>query len=134
MSLKSKQALSQQELDDKQNRAVTRAIFASRDDLKLTTADLARIFSVEPKTLGRWEEEERIPALGRDHHLREAASHYIAIFRSLSAMFSNAQDRSAWIKTAHPELTKVPMEIMKSSMEGLIQVRRYLDYVRGRGA
>ncbi|WP_141732473.1 antitoxin Xre/MbcA/ParS toxin-binding domain-containing protein [Oligoflexus tunisiensis] len=134
MSVKSKQAMSDAERAEKQNRAVCRAIFVTRQDLGLKTVDLAKILDVNVRTINRWENEELIPGLDEKRHLREAASHLIAIFRSLAAMFSSAQDREAWIKTAHPELVDAPLEIMKGSMEGLIQVRRYLDYVRGRGA
>ncbi|MGQ0572466.1 MAG: MbcA/ParS/Xre antitoxin family protein [Armatimonadota bacterium] len=49
-------------------------------------------------------------------------------------MFTNPKNQRAWLNAVHPELGKAPLELLATSMEGLILVRQYLDYVRGRGA
>ncbi|HLB58316.1 MAG TPA: MbcA/ParS/Xre antitoxin family protein [Gammaproteobacteria bacterium] len=60
--------------------------------------------------------------------------HLLAIHRSLEAMFENPLHQQAWLSTFHPELNGIPEEIMGESIDGLILIRQYLDYVRGRGA
>ena len=64
----------------------------------------------------------------------ETILHLIALHRSLFAMFSVPERQKAWLETRHPVLGEVPADIMRRSVEGLIYVRRYLDYARGRGA
>ncbi len=115
-----------------QGRAVYKAIFTFKDDVRLTFDDLSKIFSKNEATLKRWSKEKLVPL--SDKHLREAVSNFIAIFRSLAAMFGDKSDRALWLKTAHPDLNMAPLEMMKDSFQGLLHVRAYLDYVRGRGA
>jgi uncharacterized protein (DUF2384 family) len=132
MSAETVRELSPAEKAEKQNQAVCRAIFAAQEDLDIDDKTLRKILGGRSlKTISRWKEDGEIPKL--EGHLREATSHFIAILRSLAAIFSNSKDRSAWIKTPHPELEHPPIELM-CSFTGLSQVRQYLDYVRGRGA
>lgn len=49
-------------------------------------------------------------------------------------MFQDPVHQLAWLTHEHPELNGVPEEIMANGIDGLIFVRQYLDYVRGRGA
>lgn len=60
--------------------------------------------------------------------------HLLAIHRSLEAMFENPAHQRAWLSTYHPELNTIPEQRMSESIEGLIFIRQYLDYIRGRGA
>jgi hypothetical protein len=115
-----------------QARAVYKAIFTFKEDARLTFDDLSKILSKNDATLKRWGKEKHVPL--NDKHLREAVSNFIAIFRSLSAMFVDKSDRAQWLKTIHPDLNMAPLEMMKDSFQGLLHVRAYLDYVRGRGA
>jgi YD repeat-containing protein len=115
-----------------QARAVFKAIFTFKEDVRLTYDDLSKILSKNDATLKRWHKDKLVPL--NDKHLREAVSNFIAIFRSLSAMFSDNSDRAQWLKTVHPDLSMAPLEMMKESFQGLLHVRAYLDYVRGRGA
>lgn len=64
----------------------------------------------------------------------QAIIHLLAIHRSLEAMFDDPVHQRAWLSTLHPELNAVPEELMSQSIDGLIFVRQYLDYIRGRGA
>jgi hypothetical protein len=115
-----------------QAKAAYKAIFTFKEDARLTYDDLSRILSKDTATLKRWSQEKLVPL--KDKHLREAVSNFIAIFRSLAAMFSDKDDRALWLKTHHPDLRMAPLEMMKDSFQGLLHVRAYLDYVRGRGA
>lgn len=60
--------------------------------------------------------------------------HLLAIHRSLEAMFDDTAHQRAWLSTLHPELNVIPEKLMGESIDGLIFIRQYLDYVRGRGA
>lgn len=64
----------------------------------------------------------------------QAIIHLLAIHRSLEAMFDNPIHQRAWLSTFHPELNVIPEKLMSESMDGLIFIRQYLDYIRGRGA
>lgn len=115
-----------------QARAAYKAIFTFKEDARLTFDDLSKILSKNEATLKRWSKDKMVPL--NDKHLREAVSNFIAIFRSLAAMFSDKGDRALWLKTVHPDLNMAPLDLMKESFQGLLHVRAYLDYVRGRGA
>ena len=64
----------------------------------------------------------------------QAVIHLLAIHRSLEAMFENPVNQRALLSTLHPELNAIPENRMRESVDGLIFIRQYLDYVRGRGA
>ncbi|MBC7531128.1 MAG: DUF2384 domain-containing protein [Oligoflexus sp.] len=117
---------------NEQAQAVYKAIFTFKEDTGLTYEDLSEILGKDGSTWKRWNRDKAIPL--KDKHLREAVSHFIAIFRSLGAMFGNKNDRTLWLKTEHPDFEKSPLALMMQDFRGLIQVRTYLDYVRGRGA
>jgi len=131
MSAETAQTISPEERAIRESQVVCRAIFVLQEDLNLKVKDLEIILGVDRKTLGRWKEKGAIPNLSG--HLRQATSHLISIYRSLLAMFSSPIDRRQWIHTGHMELILPPVELIRD-LEGLIRVRRYLDYVRGRGA
>jgi len=60
--------------------------------------------------------------------------HLLAIHRSLEAMFENPAHQRAWLTTFHPQINNIPEKRMAESVDGLIYIRQYLDYLRGRGA
>jgi hypothetical protein len=64
----------------------------------------------------------------------QAIIHLLAIHRSLEAMFENPLHQNLWLSTLHPELNVIPEKLMGESVDGLIFIRQYLDYVRGKGA
>ena len=64
----------------------------------------------------------------------QAIIHLLAIHRSLEAMFDNPLQQRAWLTTHHPELNCIPEQRIADSLEGLIFIRQYLDYIRGKGA
>jgi hypothetical protein len=131
MSEETLQKVSLEERTVRESQVVCRAVFALQKDLGLNTEDLESIFCVDGETIGRWEYEGAIPNLsGR---LRQATSHLIAVHRNLLAMFADPTDRKLWIRSEHMELVPAPIELMRE-LEGLVRVRRYLDYARERGA
>jgi len=98
-------------------------------------SEVARMLRLSPSTVNNWLQKERVP-IGKPPFdpNAEALINLLAIHRSLDALFSEAKNQKAWLKTRHPELGCVPMQKIQESMEGTLLVRQYLDYVRGRGA
>lgn len=96
---------------------------------------IAKILHLPANTLNTWLKNNFIPIhssiLQPDV---QVVLHLLAIHRSLEAMFEDAAHQQAWLTTLHPELNCVPEIVMGESIDGLIFIRQYLDYVRGRGA
>lgn len=96
---------------------------------------IASILHLPANTLNNWLEKGRIPIGSKALHPDiQAIIHLLAIHRSLEAMFAEPEHQVAWLVTVHPEIDAIPEKLMGESIEGLIFVRQYLDYVRGRGA
>ena len=120
---------------EKEEKIVFKAILTFQEEMGISDDDLGRILSKDRSTIHRWKAESRIPGVLSDKHLREAISHFIAIYRSLGAMFINKNDRKLWMTTDHPDFANnTPLDVIEESFEGIINLRRYLDYIRGRGA
>lgn len=96
---------------------------------------IAAILHLPANTINTWLKNGSIPLHSQMLHPDvQVVIHLLAIHRSLEAMFENPEHQRVWLATFHPELNAVPEELMAESTAGLIYVRQYLDYVRGRGA
>jgi len=96
---------------------------------------ISRILHLSPTTINGWIRKGQVPVTGRNLSPEvEAVTHLLAIHRSLSTMFSEPFHQLEWLKTTHPDFGCAPLNRMGESMAGLILVRQYLDYARGRGA
>ena len=96
---------------------------------------IARILHLSPTTINGWIRRGTIPITGRNIPPDvEAVVHLLAVHRSLASMFSEPFHQLQWLGTSHPDLGVTPLGKMSESLAGLIQVRQYLDFVRGRGA
>lgn len=115
------------------------AVYEALDYLKrswdFNNSQVAGLLRVPPTTLAGWLQKKRVP-VGKPPFdpTIEAVIHLLAVHRSLDAMFTQPENQAAWLTTPHPELGAAPIDLMRKSTEGLVFVRRYLDYVRGRGA
>lgn len=96
---------------------------------------IATLLHLPANTLNTWLKKGRVPltssVLQPDI---QVVIHLLAIHRSLEAMFENPMHQRAWLETFHPELNVIPEKLIGESLDGLIFIRHYLDYVRGRGA
>jgi DNA-binding transcriptional regulator YiaG len=116
-------------------KAVFEAVEFLREAWGLSGSALAKLLRVPVNTVNHWLSRKRIPLGEPPFDARmEALINLLAIHRSLHAMFSERENQLAWLKTPHPELGGVPIEKIRESFGGLLMVRQYLDYVRGRGA
>lgn len=96
---------------------------------------IAIILHLPANTVNTWLKNGSVPLQNtRLQPEIQAIIHLLAIHRSLEAMFDDPTHQSAWLSAIHPELNQTPEKLMSESIEGLIYVRHYLDYVRGRGA
>ena len=114
---------------------VWKAVSNIQNKWELNAAEMARLLHAKPSTFHSWKEREEIPVsalpLTPDMEVVDAV---IAIYRSLSAMFSNPKDQIAWLNAKHPEFHLAPINYAEKSSPNLFQLRSYLDFVRGRGA
>lgn len=96
---------------------------------------IAIILHLAPNTVNTWLKNGNVPITTKVLQPDiQAILHLLAIHRSLEAMFDDPENQVAWLSTLHPELNAVPLQLMGESIEGLIFIRQYLDYARGRGA
>lgn len=106
-----------------------------RDQWNWNGSKIARVLHLSPTTINGWIRKGAVPVSGRSLPPDiEAVVHLLAIHRSLAAMFSEPFHQLQWLMTSHPDLGVAPLNKMSESLAGLIQVRQYLDFVRGRGA
>ena len=119
----------------KAKETVWKAVSNIQDRWELKAAEMARLLHTKPSTFHSWKEKGEIPvsALPLTPDM-EVVVAVIAIYRSLSAMFSNPKDQVAWLNAKHPEFHLAPIKFAEHSSPGLFQLRSYLDFVRGRGA
>lgn len=103
--------------------------------LEWSGTKIANLLHLPANTVNTWLKNGIVPISGTVLHPdTQAIIHLLAIHRSLEAMFDEPAHQRAWLAAHHPELNVVPAKLIGESIEGLIFVRQYLDYVRGRGA
>ena len=101
----------------------------------LQLPEQAALLGLSPEshsTLARYRKGEPL-APSRD--LLERAGHLLAIHKSLRIMFPNNRDLAyRWVTTPNRRFGgKRPMDVMQESgFLGIVMVRRYLDFERGR--
>ena len=117
------------------SRAVVEGLEYLKTRLDWSGRKIATILHLPANTVTTWLKNGSVPinsaALQPDV---QAIIHLLAIHRSLEAMFADPLHQRAWLATHHPDLNVIPEKRMGESIEGLIFIRQYLDYIRGRGA
>lgn len=116
-------------------RAIVDGLNYLKNRLDWSGTKIAATLHLPPNTVNTWLKNGSIPINNAVLHPDiQLIIHLLAIHRSLEAMFNDPIHQHAWLSTMHPELNAIPEKLMGESIEGLIFVRQYLDYVRGRGA
>lgn len=116
-------------------RAITDGLMYLKAQLGWSGTKIANILHLPSNTVNTWLKKGKVPISGPILHPDiQAIIHLLAIHRSLEAMFQNPNHQQVWLSTIHPELNVIPEKLMGESIDGLIFIRQYLDYVRGRGA
>lgn len=116
-------------------KAIAEGLTYLRNRLDWSGTKIAKILHLPANTVNTWLKNGIVPisnaALQPDI---QAIIHLLAIHRSLEAMFDNPLHQQLWLSTLHPELQAIPETLISQSIDRLIFIRQYLDYVRGRGA
>ena len=113
--------------------AIIKTLSFIKTEWDLSYEKISELAHVPKSTIERWIKEKKIPSTAKTEI--DLLVHFIAIYKSLSQMFESKRNLNSWLVSPHPRLNnQKPIELMKSNVEGLIIVRRYLDYTRGRGA
>lgn len=116
-------------------RAIVDGLEYFKKQLSWSGTKIANILHLPANTVNTWLKNGMVPISSSMLHPDiQAIIHLLAIHRSLEAMFDNPAHQRVWLATLHPELNAIPEKLMGESIDGLIFVRQYLDYVRGRGA
>jgi putative toxin-antitoxin system antitoxin component (TIGR02293 family) len=113
--------------------AIIKTLSFIKAEWGLSYEKISELSHIPKSTIERWIKEKKIPSTAKTEI--DLLINFIAIYKSLSQMFSSKSNLNSWLVSPHPRLNNQrPIEMMKSNIEGLIIVRRYLDYTRGRGA
>jgi transcriptional regulator with XRE-family HTH domain len=99
----------------------------------LSAAEQAAALGISPgsrSTLVRYRAGE---PLADDRDLLDRASHLLGIHKSLRILFPHDRDLAyAWMTTGNRRLGARPIDlIVQHGFEGLLALRRYLDFLRG---
>jgi hypothetical protein len=99
----------------------------------LSTAEQAAALGISPgsrTTLVRYRAGE---PLADDRDLLDRVSHLLGIHKSLRILFPHDRDLAyAWMTTNNRRLGARPIDVIeRQGFEGLLAIRRYLDFQRG---
>ncbi len=115
--------------------AIVEGLEYLKQRLNWSGTKIAHTLHLPANTVNTWLKNGNIPISNSILHPDiQVIIHLLAIHRSLEAMFDDPLHQQAWLSTLHPELNVIPETLMAESIDGLIFIRQYLDYVRGRGA
>ena len=115
-------------------RRLARMVLALFDCWGLATAEQAALLGLSPDNRATIARYRRGEPFGESRDLIERAGHLLGIHKSLRILFPHDRDLAyGWVKAPNRRLGAPPLEIMIArGFEGLIAVRRYLDFERGR--
>ena len=115
-------------------RRLARMVLALFDHWRLATAEQAALLGLSPDNRATIARYRRGEPFGESRDLIERAGHLLGIHKSLRILFPHDRELAyGWVKASNRRLGARPLEIMIArGFEGLIAVRRYLDFERGR--
>ena len=113
---------------------LARMIVALFDHWKIPPADQALLLGLSPDsraTLARYRKGE---PLADNADLLARAGHLLGIHKALRIIFPHDPDLAyRWVTTPNRRFGgRPPIAVMKQGYEGILAVRRYLDFERGR--
>jgi hypothetical protein len=113
---------------------LARMVVALLDHWKLSPADQAVLLGLSAQsrsTIGRYRRGE---PLADSSDLLARAGHLLGIHKALRILFPHDRDLAyRWVSAPNARFGATPLEIMKRhGYEGILAVRRYLDFERGR--
>jgi hypothetical protein len=113
---------------------LARLMVALFDRWGLPPTDQALLLGLSPDsraTVARYRKGE---PLADSADLLARAGHLLGIHKALRIVFPHDADLAyRWVTTANRRFgDRMPLEVMKRGYEGILAVRRYLDFERGR--
>jgi hypothetical protein len=122
-------------LRDRASRSrLARMVVQLLDHWQLAAADQAALLGLSSESRATVARYRRGEPLGDSADLLARAGHLLGIHKALRIMFPHDRDLAyRWVSTRNRRFgDRTPLEIMTQSYEGLLAVRRYLDFERGR--
>jgi hypothetical protein len=108
---------------------LARAVVSAARRLDLTSRELAKILGTSEATVSRLGRGREIAIGSRE---AELGALFVRLFRSLDALTGGDEAKArAWFAAPNAHLAGVPAERARS-VEGLVDVVRYLDAMRGK--
>jgi len=101
---------------------------------QLSPGDQAALLGLSAQSRSTVARYRRGEPLGDSADLIARAGHLLGIHKALRILFPHDRDLAyRWVATPNRRFDgRAPLEIMKRGFEGLLAVRRYLDFERGR--
>ena len=107
---------------------ITKAVLGAADRLALRQKDLAAILGASEASVSRLHQERRVEPVSKEGEL---ALLFLRAYRSLDTLVGGDDNAARrWLHADNVPLGGIPAERLKS-VEGLVDVVRYLDAVRG---
>ena len=123
------------DLHQRENRErLARMVVQLFDHWRLPTPDQASLLGLSPAsraTVARYRNGE---PLADNTDLLSRVGHLLGIHKALRIIFPHDRDLAyRWVSTPNRRFGgRMPLEILKQGYEGILVVRRYLDFERGR--
>ena len=120
--------------DETSGTVLAEALLYLKSEWDWSSNQISQMLHIPTSTINTWLQRKQIPFSDPPSPDTQAIIHLIAIHNSLHSMFEKAEHQLKWLETPHPDMGVPPIEAIQGSIEGMIGVRQYLDYARGRGA
>lgn len=113
---------------------LARMVVSLLDHWELPLNDQAALLGLSAQSRSTIARYRRGEPLADSADLLARAGHLLGIHKALRIMFPHDRDLAyRWVGTPNRRFgERTPLEIMKQGFEGLLAVRRYLDFERGR--
>jgi transcriptional regulator with XRE-family HTH domain len=104
------------------------------DHWQLGAADQALLLGLSGQSRSTLARYRRGEPLADSADLLSRAAHLLGIHKALRILFPHDRDLAyRWVSAPNRRFgERAPLEVMKQGFEGLLAVRRYLDFERGR--
>lgn len=123
------------DLHGRQSRAdLARMVVRLLDLWKLGGADQAQLLGLSAQSRSTLARYRRGEPFADNADLLARAGHLLGIHKALRILFPHDIDLAyRWVSAPNRRFgERAPLEVMKQGFEGLLAVRRYLDFERGR--
>jgi transcriptional regulator with XRE-family HTH domain len=114
--------------------ALARVVATLLDRWQVSAADQALLLGLSGQSRSTLARYRRGEPLADNADLLARAGHLLGIHKALRILFPHDRDLAyRWVAAPNRRFgLRAPLEIMKQGFEGLLAVRRYLDFERGR--